>query len=161
MSQDGKEEDTMANGRTDVDDGLLAELGAALAAADGPPAALVAAAKLSPDIVSLDEDYLTLVETEGLVGTTRSGDVRTFAFGSSGCRLQATVTDVGRASVDLEGRVTGVPAEEVLHETAGDTLVASVDGRGYFTLNRVPTGLGRLVVLAADGRRLPAAWVVF
>jgi hypothetical protein len=161
MSQEGEEDDTVGDRRTDDDTGLLADLRAALEAADGVPEALVAAARLTPDIVTLDEDYLRLVESEALTGATRPREGRTIAFGSSGCRLDLTIDEVGGPGVVVDGRVTGLPVEEIVHESTGGSRAASVDELGYFTMDRVPRGLGRLVVRAADGRRLPAAWIVF
>jgi hypothetical protein len=142
-----------------VDSRLLAELRALLDAADGPPAELVASAKLAPELVDLDQEYLALVEAEAGASVTRAGG-QALAWRSPGCRLEVTVDEVGGVLV-VEGQVTGVAAVEVVHERMHDSRSATVDRFGYFTLTRIPSGLGRLVVMAADGRRLPATWVVF
>jgi hypothetical protein len=161
VSQDSEEEDAAMGDRPpDVDSRLLAELRALLGAVDGAPSELVASAKLAPELVDLDEEYLALVEAETAGAATRAGRGQTLAFRSPVCRLEVTVDDVGGGLV-VEGQVTGVDAVEVVHERVHDSRAAAVDRFGYFTLTRIPSGLGRLVVRAADGRRLPATWVVF
>jgi hypothetical protein len=171
MSQDNEEDASMGDRRAQVDDALLARLRAVLDVADGAPEALVAAAKLSPDIVSLDEDYLDLVQSETVgAGAIRSGDARSLSFQSSECRLEVAVDELAGGVGDagartgvlvLEGRVIGTGAVEVVHETGEESLGGHVDDSGYFTITRVPRGFGRLVVQTTDGRRLPTTWIVF
>jgi hypothetical protein len=155
VSQDGEEEAAVGANWPGTD----AELLEVLEELFEPPHALVASAKMAPDIVALDESYLELVQSEAIELTR--GPARTYEFRSSQCRLTATVEDVGAAAPVLEGRITGTTASEVIHERMHDAHVVPVDDRGYFTLNPSPTGFGRLVVRTADGRRLPAAWVIF
>jgi hypothetical protein len=91
---------------------------------------------------------------------------RTLCFGSSRCQLEVTITDEGKDRL-VEGRVTPVEVAEdadavmVVHERLLDARSSPIDRCGYFALARVPRGLGRLVVLTIDGRRMPSAWTVF
>jgi hypothetical protein len=161
VSQDRKEDATMGNGGSQALDGLLAEVGEMLARTDAPPDWLVAEAKLSPEVAAIDAGYLTLIESEATAAAaTRAGDRRTMAFGAAGCQVDVTVEE-GADDVSLQGTVNGLEAVEVTFEGRRDARPAPVDARGRFTLARVPRGLGRLVISAADGRRHPTAWVMF
>ena len=85
---------------------------------------------------------------------------RQIRFACAECELDVTIVDEGRDRL-VEGRVSPAGVLRVVHERLSDARSSPVDRCGYFSLPRVPRGLGRLVLVTGDGRRLPSAWTVF
>ena len=85
---------------------------------------------------------------------------RQLRFACAECQLDITIADEGRDRL-VEGRVSPAGVLQVVHERLSDARSSPVDRCGYFSLPRVPRGLGRLVLVTGDGRRLPSAWTVF
>jgi hypothetical protein len=85
---------------------------------------------------------------------------RQLRFACAECQLDITIMDEGRDRL-VEGRVSPAGLLQVVHERLSDARSSPVDRCGYFSLARVPRGLGRLVLVTGDGRRLPSAWTVF
>ena len=85
---------------------------------------------------------------------------RTLRFASEHCRLDVSIADEGNHRL-VEGKVSNEGAVRVVHERLHDARSATVDRCGYFSLQHVPRGLGRLVLVTSDGRRLPTDWTMF
>jgi len=85
---------------------------------------------------------------------------RRLRFASGHCRLDVAVIDEGRWRT-VEGHVRLDDVVQVVHERLGDSRSTTVDRCGYFCLLRVPRGLGRLVLVTSDRRRLPTDWTMF
>jgi hypothetical protein len=85
---------------------------------------------------------------------------RQLRFACAECQMDITIAEEGRDRL-VEGRVSPAWVLQVVHERLSDARSAPADRCGYFSLPRVPRGLGRLVLVTGDGRRLPSAWTVF
>ncbi|MBI2708463.1 MAG: hypothetical protein HYX34_02025 [Actinobacteria bacterium] len=142
------------------DEELLAALRAALDEADPVPPWVLEAAKRAPELAALDGELLELLDAEETMAGMRSTGTRDVVFRSASRTVEVFVHDRG-AGLALDGQLEPPDAAEVSFERVDTTITASVDRLGHFLLTGVPSGLGRIVVVTGEGRRLPSSWLIW
>jgi hypothetical protein len=136
----------------------LRALGDAIDAADPVPGWLVEVAASAPALARLDDELLELLDTS--TAGVRSGDDSELVFTAGGRTVEVRVQR-RESRRWLDGVVEPVDAAEVRLEQRAGSTTAPVDDVGHFELAGVPAGLGRLVVVAGDGRTYATSWVIW
>jgi hypothetical protein len=146
---------------TDDHDILMERLRTIAAAVDGPPPSVAEAARAALSTRRLDEELAELVldSAAGTPVAARDGDddIRLLSFETATVSIEVQLTEVA-GSVSLRGLVSGATGEVVV-ETAGERRSAPIDADGWFTVDRLPSGLVRLRLRATDGTAVTTSWV--
>jgi hypothetical protein len=145
----------------DSDDGVLAELRAALAEAGQVPREFVTAAlgafawrTVDAELVLAELVFDSSADAELALRTRSRASVRTLTFQGNGVHVDVELADGG-----IAGQVVPVTGGEVAAETAAGVFDrAEVDGTGCFLLGAPPPGPVRLR-LRTGRYRLVTGWV--
>jgi len=137
---------------SDLPDPVEELLGRALAKADQPPPATVAAAAALADFIDLDAAVARLLEEEQAAVRDPGMDQRTYAWDDgSTLHLQTQSTDQG---LEVTGLLSGFDSDTVTIQTVdGDAATAPV-ARGSFEIRVPATGRYRLRFGVEGGRRV-------
>jgi hypothetical protein len=164
-SSDGSAEQ---DGNTERDDELFRRMADALRGDDPVPETLVVQAKGAFTWLTIDEDLASLAELaydsavdDDLAGVRGGGGPRMLSFERDEVVIEVEVAS-DRDRRRVVGQVSGVPATEVVLETAdGARLTVPCDDLGQFAADAVPPGPLRVVVtLAGDPpRTVRGDWV--
>ena len=152
------------------DDVLLAELGAAVRAADEVPAGFVATGKAAFAWRTFDAELAQLLADSAADPALAGGEP---AGPGQGLRAGRTETrwltfGAGELTIELEIRADALhgqlvppgPGEVRIQVADGPTHTVPADEVGYFTLRPAPSGSVRLQVRTDTGRPLLTGWFV-
>ena len=149
----------------DNDDTLIADLRRIAAAVDGPPDAVLAAARAAFLTRDLDGELALLVadsRTTGEYATIRAdADPQgrwMLSFEGGGVQVDMEVEERG-GRVRLVGQFSGASGDEYLLESGGRQRRIEVDDIGRFIVDDIEHGPIRLRCHAADGAPITTVWV--
>lgn len=144
------------------EEALLADLRRIAARVDPVPPMVIENARAALALHRLDAELLDLVrdsadENADLVAVRGDNDVRMFSFEFPPVTVEVQVTETG-GWCDLVAHVSGIDLADARVETRSDRRELDTDD-GTLVVDRVPSGLVRLTLGAADGRRFATSWV--
>jgi hypothetical protein len=145
---------------------VLNELRRVAAAVDGPPAAVLEAARAAFLTRELDAEIADLVadsRTSSAYEQVRAAEAEAgghwlLSFEGGGIHIDLEVDDSG-PSLRLVGMLTGVRVEECALQAEGRSRAVTLDQLGRFVVDGVAPGPIRMRCRLSDGRRVTTRWV--
>jgi len=150
----------------DHDEVLLSELRRIAVAADGPPAAVLEAARaafltrdLDAEIADLVADSRTSLAYEEVRAAEEEAQGQwLLSFEGGGIHIDLEVNNSG-SSLRLVGMLSGVRIEECTLQAEGHSRAVTFDRLGRFIVDGLAPGPIRMHCRLSDGRRVTTRWV--
>jgi hypothetical protein len=150
----------------DQDEVMLNELRRIAAAADGPPTAVLEAARAAFLTRDLDTEIADLIadsRASSAYEQVRAAEAEAegqwlLSFEGGGIHIDLEV-DSGGLSLRLVGMLSGVQVEECVLQAEGHSRPVALDRLGRFILDDLAPGPIRMRCRLSDGRRVMTRWV--